>query len=62
MDPPAVSPTRFDRVEARLRRLAVTMLLWLTVLAGAAEVVAYIVALVNGQHAPPPLPLPAPKW
>jgi hypothetical protein len=62
MDPPAASPTRFDRVEARLRRLAVTMLLWLTVLAGAAEVVAYIVALVNGQHAPPPLALPAPKW
>jgi hypothetical protein len=47
---------RFEQVNARLRQLAVTAGMYVTLLAWSATVVAYIVTLATGHSSPPPPP------
>lgn len=51
----APAPSRFDLINHRLRQVAVTIIIWSAALACIGETVAYIIALVSGNQAEPPV-------
>jgi hypothetical protein len=59
-DPLIERNDRFEQINTRLRRLAVTAGMYVTLLAWSAAVVTYIVALATGHSSPPPPPPPLP--